>query len=478
MIIQAVGNTVNFLDGQLVAESTVGLSEFTKYDHNLKVDNTQTHMLIDSQALENLEILETQNKSLKTTEGSLYNFVNKCQTAFGARMLRSWIIAPLFQKSELAERHNAVEWLINNPDVMEDWGKKFKSTPDLENLLVKMYKFSIQADSKAIYIDSSSVMKLNEFFVLLENLEMIIKSISDIFHGEEDYSKRLHQLSHFKKRQKGKEKYKSANPLDFDPDENVKDGMLKTPYNYIVSKDPKSGGLLPDIRVQLERFRSVITWKNIDNKKVPEPKEGLDEGFDKANKAVEDVHNELYVLLEKVQEELNTYKEISYNTESVVHRFQFEIIKESKAKVPNDYEKTSSTLLVNRYQSPELKKLIEKLRDKEYELKEGVKPFLKKLFRKFYEKRQMWSTFVRCIGEIDCLVSLASVSYNTPNMVKPEILDSDKATIIMDQLRHPCVEQTVKNFVPNNVSIGGNEPLVHLITGPNMGGKSTLLRMT
>jgi len=79
------------------------------------------------------------------------------------------------------------------------------------------------------------------------------------------------------------------------------------------------------------------------------------------------------------------------------------------------------------------------------------------------------------------LVALADVSSNISGMVKPEIIPASnppKPMIHIKGLRHPCVEETVKNFVPNDVYIGGDEPLIHLITGPNMGGKSTLLRQT
>ena len=68
-------------------------------------------------------------------------------------------------------------------------------------------------------------------------------------------------------------------------------------------------------------------------------------------------------------------------------------------------------------------------------------------------------------------------------MVKPIIVKrkengSDRPVLELNGVRHPCVQKTVKNFVPNDVFFGGDHPLVSLITGPNMGGKSTLLRQT
>jgi DNA mismatch repair protein MSH6 len=79
-------------------------------------------------------------------------------------------------------------------------------------------------------------------------------------------------------------------------------------------------------------------------------------------------------------------------------------------------------------------------------------------------------------------MSLADVSANTLGMVKPEIIsksEPSKPWIQIKGLRHPWVENNLSSkFIPNDICIGGDEPLVHLITGPNMGGKSTLLRQT
>jgi DNA mismatch repair ATPase MutS len=108
-----------------------------------------------------------------------------------------------------------------------------------------------------------------------------------------------------------------------------------------------------------------------------------------------------------------------------------------------------------------------------------ITPFLIKLFKKFYKKQHMWSAFINCVSELDCLCSLAVVAKEN-NLVKPEILTLKESKgqpfIDIRDARHPCVEKIIKRYVPNDVSIGGEESLALLITGPNMGGKSTLLR--
>lgn len=62
-------------------------------------------------------------------------------------------------------------------------------------------------------------------------------------------------------------------------------------------------------------------------------------------------------------------------------------------------------------------------------------------------------------------------------MCRPTIVESDSPYIKMEEARHPALAMIGLNFVPNDVSFGGDDPRFLLLTGPNMGGKSTTLRM-
>ena len=62
---------------------------------------------------------------------------------------------------------------------------------------------------------------------------------------------------------------------------------------------------------------------------------------------------------------------------------------------------------------------------------------------------------------------------------RPVFVEQEKSLIEFKDLRHPCVVPGVAtDFIPNDVGLGGSEPSVVVLTGPNMGGKSTLLRQT
>lgn len=82
------------------------------------------------------------------------------------------------------------------------------------------------------------------------------------------------------------------------------------------------------------------------------------------------------------------------------------------------------------------------------------------------------------IKEIDILVSFAHVSLNCPTpYVRPKMLDMQSKKIILAKSRHPCLEaQEGVNFMPNDVDIRHGESTFTIITGPNMGGKSTYIR--
>ncbi|KAI7197671.1 DNA mismatch repair protein Msh6 [Hortaea werneckii] len=103
-----------------------------------------------------------------------------------------------------------------------------------------------------------------------------------------------------------------------------------------------------------------------------------------------------------------------------------------------------------------------------------------RFFARFDEDYATWLAAVKIISQLDCLISLAkaSTAMGTP-ACRPEFVEDDQARSVLEfaELRHPCIETTT-NFIPNDISLGGNDAAVTLLTGANAAGKSTVLRMT
>lgn len=103
-----------------------------------------------------------------------------------------------------------------------------------------------------------------------------------------------------------------------------------------------------------------------------------------------------------------------------------------------------------------------------------TREWIAQLLDKFYSKYRVWGKLIEIIGELDCLASLSVVSFNTPNMVRPTLCE-EQGLIDLKGLVHPILQTEQRTFIANDIYIEQNAPVV-LLTGPNMGGKSTLLR--
>lgn len=121
--------------------------------------------------------------------------------------------------------------------------------------------------------------------------------------------------------------------------------------------------------------------------------------------------------------------------------------------------------------------MVDDLEVLEEELKNCLMPFICMMFSKFHEERHLWLGTLSIISELDCLASLAITSGSAEGpMCRPEFVD-EMNVLELKAMRHPTVATgaAAKNFIPNNTVLS-NEERVALVTGPNMGGKSTLLR--
>ena len=110
-------------------------------------------------------------------------------------------------------------------------------------------------------------------------------------------------------------------------------------------------------------------------------------------------------------------------------------------------------------------------------------PFLAAIFSKFHEKKDMWLQILAIVGELDCLAALSIVSgHSDVPQCRPTFRDHESGGTFLKlkKMVHPCVTLTGKQtFIPNDTLIDPqHDQGLLLVTGPNMGGKSTLLRQT
>ena len=165
---------------------------------------------------------------------------------------------------------------------------------------------------------------------------------------------------------------------------------------------------------------------------------------------------------------------VGYNK---VFGYYIEVSKASVHLVPPDYIRKQTLVNGERYITEPLKEyedLVLGAEEKrialEYEIFEALR-------HKVSLENQRIKETGQCIGEIDVLAGLAEAA-ELYGYTCPEV--NDGGEIAIGDGRHPVIEQTVRNedFVPNDIHLDQREQQVMIITGPNMAGKSTILRQT
>ncbi|CBF75474.1 hypothetical protein AN3749.2 [Aspergillus nidulans FGSC A4] len=143
-------------------------------------------------------------------------------------------------------------------------------------------------------------------------------------------------------------------------------------------------------------------------------------------------------------------------------------------RVPASWMKISGTKKVSRFHTPEVVKMIRQ-RDQHREALAAAcdKAFLA-LQAEIATNYQALRDCVQSLATLDCLVSLATLA-SQPGYVKPEY--TEETCIHVEQGRHPMVEQLLlDSYVPNDINLDSSKTRALLVTGPNMGGKSSYVR--
>jgi len=160
---------------------------------------------------------------------------------------------------------------------------------------------------------------------------------------------------------------------------------------------------------------------------------------------------------------------VAYNS---VHGYYIEITNSHAEKVPDDYRRRQTLKNAERYITPELKAFEDKAlsaRDRALALEKSL---YEELLVSLNEHVKALQTIARALAQVDVLSCFASLSTKR-NYVRPQFVDDIRLEI--EGGRHPVVEAQIDNFIANDARLLPTRRLL-LITGPNMGGKSTYMR--
>ncbi|KAM8810267.1 DNA mismatch repair protein Msh6 isoform 1-T1 [Eudromia elegans] len=467
LALSALGGCIFYLKKCLIDQELLSLGNFEEY---VPVDmdiaktassssvfaKTDQRMVLDGVTLMNLEVL--QNGTNGTTEGTLLERIDSCCTPFGKRLLKQWLCAPLCNPKSINDRLDAVEDLLAVPHKMSEVSEHLKKLPDLERLLSKIHsigsplKSQNHPDSRAIFYEEVkySKKKIADFLSALEGFKVMNEIVDTMEEPARDFKSRV----------------------------------LK---QLVTRKAKNPEGRFPDLNAELKRWDTAFDHNQARKTGVITPKTGFDPDYDKALQDIKAVEEDLNEYLNK-QRKLLGFKSVLY-WGAGKNRYQMEIPESAISRnLPEEYELKSTRKGYKRYWTKEIERMLAALVNAEERRDAALKDCMRRLFHNFDKNSQDWHAAVECISVLDVLMSLANYSQDGDGpLCRPVILlpvDSSPPFMELKSSRHPCITKTFfgDNFIPNDIVIGCKDEHSSsgascvLVTGPNMGGKSTLMR--
>ncbi|KAL5477924.1 hypothetical protein EMCRGX_G024781 [Ephydatia muelleri] len=157
-------------------------------------------------------------------------------------------------------------------------------------------------------------------------------------------------------------------------------------------------------------------------------------------------------------------------------KYLVEFKNKDTSKVPTDWLRISSTKAVTRFRPPFVVQMVRLLAQHEDQLIVAAKQAWDEFLLDFSSHYQVYKRSVDHIATLDCLLSLSQVA-RMPHYVRPKMVDGTQIHITAG--RHPVIDQLLpegRQFVPNGAHLSGDGMRAMIITGPNMGGKSSYIK--
>jgi DNA mismatch repair protein MutS len=393
----------------------------------LRVDNDADYLQLDAATLANLEVCESRDAA--RPRATLWSVMNATRTAMGTRMLRRWLTRPLKNAAAIFDRHDAVDELTRSRAILEQMTARMQKIADLERVASRITLRT--ATPRECQTLADSLLAVGELWEAMQALQGPLLS-------ELRERCRLSVIG-----SPGDAPQTTGNrPLTTLGE--VIDLIARTihPNPPAVTRE---GGVIADgVDGELDQLRSIAR----DSKSILLEIEAR----------------------EKERTGIGSLK-IRFNS---VFGYYIEVSKTNLAKVPQDYIRKQTLANAERYITPDLKELEEKIVGAEEKSIAIELRLYDQLLGAIAKVSPEILATARAVGEIDSVGSLATVAVRN-RFVRAQL--SEEAEICIEDGRHPVIEQlTTERFIPNHTNVRREENGIQIITGPNMGGKSTYLR--
>ena len=460
---------------------------------------------LDAATLVNLEILA--NNADGSTRGSLLGAVDRTVSPGGKRLLRDWVTKPLAAPGDVLYRAAGVQALMGLPgSVTGSLRRSLGDTPDIAKVCARIRRNGSRAlasdhpDARAVLYEGPiyAKRKLRDLQTMLRAMDHA-QDIKDALAAQGGAVTKSHLLSRLV---------------------NV---------------------ALPAVGPLVTHFRSVCDVDAAVKSGEVKPKAGMDADYDAALGGVKAVEAKFNDMLQEFKQNMKCSSLTWFHQASGARRYQLEVPDAVAERLGGQYEvmsaRKSGKNPVRRYYTPAIKALLGELDAAEAVLADALSDSMRRVFARFDAARPVWAAAAAALSHLDALLSLAQWNvegdggeHMAPPVFLRRVPDVQEATAAAAgqaaaaaavdpasaapwdyeaalqvsttpvlQLvagRHPCVVRSAaagdKEFVANDVTLGGNTtpkpehtegdedavPTCVLLTGPNMGGKSTLLRQT
>ena len=340
--------------------------------------------------------------------------IDRTQSPMGGRMLKRWVAMPLLSVERINRRLDVVEYFVKNSDEADDMREQMASMGDLERIGSRI---------AARRVLPREIVQLSNALTAITELQ---KQLVDSGNAQ------LAQLAEA-----------------IDPMAEVRERIATQVYPDPQNNNIMKGGVIADgVDMELDDLRRVALH-------------GKD----------------VLASIQRRESEATGIPslKISYNN---VFGYYIEVRNAHKDKVPEGWIRKQTLTAAERYITAELKEYEEKILGAE----EKILAIEQRIYAELIEYLDGWLKQLQrnasIVAQIDCLLSFARIAaergYNRPTLDDSRVIDIKAG-------RHPVIETLMpvgEEYIPNDTYLDNEKQQIMMITGPNMSGKSALLRQT